>query len=701
MKNVSYIARIILSMAVVMVSSWGSVGSAEDIFGFGGPVRDPSFGIDAVTNGNPARVNPNGFPGGFNPSSGIRGGGLFSGAPTFGRSRDSLFNLGGLLINGKFDLTFGFPQDVANASRLSNPNPQLVNQALKNRTVLIRDPNSGLVVREAVLANDGRILSRPTDAFGNPVSPFFSNNGLDTEAARQAAKFFLANNNLGSFNKLADQLQGNVDLGEFIAAENLARRELGSGLNAGVLRIQCAKDYQGQPMDLLAGKVNTKAEPKINEAYNKMSWAQRCMSLMSYTLNTVVDPFRPPVFPSQFSIDPRSGVLTVTGLLNSFSRRALAVLFSRSDNTDLCNSDPFVENPIWSEEDVLRQALNPKIYNDVKGLDPDDVNRNIFLTTGANMALPRQLQGAFGAALGVNASVLKDLAFIDNRQSGVATSGQSREIRVLGGNNPLYITLDTNDDKSGTTGLGSQNVRQTGPHNLGFGQSEGFLGDPLGLGRDYLNSFLAAAPDENGKMKRAEEAPATAAHTKTKAVVVNQCISCHTDGPNIISGLGGPYTPVNVHNANGITNLSPAFSIARYKFQRFLGMINAAVPNPEKPGSLLALPTDAYTRANLPRSQEYVSLSMGYPPSAISDLLRRDPRFSSILQVDGEGNIDSKNLSSGAKCAIKRALGDPRRQNQQPPALAQAGPGPGQGGPGAGPGAPPGLRPARSLAHAN
>ncbi len=664
MKYVYHIGLVPAVIAFTM--TFGNFAFAE--FGF-----SSQPGLQSITNGNRGNVNLNGFPGGVNRGSRLQSGNI-SNRALFGRSSNQLFNLGGLAINGNFDLSFGFPQDVANASRLSAPNPQLVNPNLKNRTVLIRDPNSGLVVREAVLANDGRILSRPTDAFGNPLVGFFSNDAIDKEGLGQAAKFFLESNNLGSFNKLADQLQGNVDLGEFIAAENLARRELGGALNAGVLRVQCAKDYQGKPMDLLAGRVNQSKDLETNASYNSMDWAKRCQALMAYTLNTVVDPFRPPVFPSQFKIDPATGVMTVTGLLNSFSRRALSVMFARSDNTDLCNADPFVENPIWSTEDVVRQALNPKIYNNVKGLDPDDVNRNIFLTTGANMAIPRQLQGVIGARLGVNASTLKDLVFIDNRQSGVATSGQSREIRVLGGPNPLYITLDTNSDKSGKTGLGSQEVRQTGPHNLGFGQSEGFLGDPLGLGRDYLNGFLAAAPDENGKMKRAEEAPATAAHTKTKAVVVNQCISCHTDGPNLIGGKS-VYTPVNVHNANGITNLSPALSIARAKFQRFLGMVGAAVPDAKKPTSLLPLPTDALTRANLPRSQEFVSLSMGYQPGALGDLLKRDPRFNSILQVNSEGNIDPLNLSAGAKCAVKKALGDPRRPAATPArALAQAGP---------------------------
>src|SRR5262249_26071955 len=89
-----------------------------------------------------------------------------SGQNLFGRSSNQLFQLGGLLINDKFDLTFGFPQPVPNSSRLRVPNPQLVNQNLKDRTVLVADPKSGIVNREYTVDNAGRILERETDPFG-------------------------------------------------------------------------------------------------------------------------------------------------------------------------------------------------------------------------------------------------------------------------------------------------------------------------------------------------------------------------------------------------------------------------------------------------------------------------------------------------------------------------------------------------------
>lgn len=592
----------------------------------------------------------------------------------FGRSVNNLFNFGGQFFNtGNFNLTLGLPQDQANFSRLAQPNIFRSNQE-PDRRILIKDPRSGFVVREARLNDFGFLESRPTDAFGRPLFNFFQLGGLDTEAQRQAERFFLENEKLGDFNNIQQLFNGQVNFRDAFAANALAARSLGPGLTAGVVQIRCNKnDAYGRPTDLLAGVVNNTeaaSAKEIDPAYLKMDWIDRCVKLMSYSLNHVIDPFHPPMNLTRDMVDPNTGILTVRNLRRHFNLRDLSIIFNRNDNTDLCNSDPFVANPIWSTEGVVRNVLDPKKYNLVKGWDKQDVNRNFFLTAGVNLAVPRQLLGRVGAPM-------TDHFFIDNfAKSGVATSDQSREIMAFnGGNVQFFGTFDTNSDKSGVQ-IAAQNNKQTGRNNQAYQQGEFYMVDQYGR----THWALSAAPNDKGEFALAEEAPASAAHAG-KAVTTGQCIMCHTDGPAIFTKKGGPYNMVNINGTSGIQNLSANFSGARTKYQGFLQQTNSLVWSEKNPGSALPMPTDALKRANMPKTVAYVGGMLGYPPGVLEDLLRRDGRVAQGLGVDGDGNINSLLLEGGGKCLVKKTLGDPRRywQAQAPAALASTtGQGPGQ-----------------------
>jgi hypothetical protein len=177
-----------------------------------------------------------------------------------------------------------------------------------------------------------------------------------------------------------------------------------------------------------------------------------------------------------------------------------------------------------------------------------------------------------------------------------------------------------------------------------------------------MHTVLNAAPDEKGKFKVATEAPATAAHGKQAVTSGFGCMACHfSDGIALFTGKGGPYTKTPVAGTTGIEQAQGPLTQIRGKWLQFLQMTGNFVADAKKPGSALPIPWDAWINAEKPKSQAYVSTRLGYPPDAISNLLRARPEYFALLQADKDGNLSSDNLEAGGNCLIKRVLGNPKR----------------------------------------
>jgi mono/diheme cytochrome c family protein len=500
------------------------------------------------------------------------------------------------------------------------------------------------VDRRTILLNTGEYVTQVADAFCNGRSGFFRG-GLTSDQAREVEANFLKDENLGSNNKLADIIGGRVNVNDLVAVNRLAARSVGPDLARGILRVDCRRG------DLLGTKVNdTDTEPRPE--YLALNWKDRCAKLMSFALNAVVDNFHPPLTVTANMVGD-DGILTVRNLQRNFSLRDLSVLFSRTENPEICNFDRPGYNPPWTPEGVLNQTMTPRIVNIVKGIDPDDVNRNFFTFAGVNRALPSALDGQFGAKK-------YDNLFINGKDSGVTTSKQSRQLETYFNRGiTLATTSDTNSDQD-LVGTRAQNAKQSGSRNLAYAQGESWIQDQFGR----MTWVLHSAPDaDNGQMKRADEAPASAA-SAGKAVAVGQCIQCHPNGPAIFDNSSDDphnkrsYDVVALGGANRVTTMSPVLTNARYKYQSFLMNTNSWVGDSKKVGSARPISWDAFKKAQTPKSPEWLSTSMGYPPGAIAGLLQRDPKWYGMLEVDKNGNIQPQNWQT-AQCAVRKALGRP------------------------------------------
>jgi hypothetical protein len=569
----------------------------------------------------------------------------------FGRSAANNFLTAGRA--GSLDLTFGFPQDLTSTQYLAKRRGSNVSP----REVCVKGRN-GVVNRRVILLSTGDYVSQAADAFCNGISGFFRG-GLSSDQAREVEANFLQDENLGSNNKLADIIGGRVNVNDLIAVNRLAARAMGPDLARGTLRVDCRKG------DLLATKVNdSDSEPRPE--YLALGWKDRCAKLMSAALNTVVDSFHPPLKITADMVG-NDGILTVRNLQRNFSLRDLSVLFARADNPEICNFDRPGFSPPWTPEGVLRQTMTPRIVNIVKGIDPDDVNRNFFTFAGVNRTLPTAVDGKVGARM-------YDNIFVAGKDSGVTTSKQSRQLQTYFNQGvTLATTSDTNSDQD-LVKKRAQTALQSGSRNLAYAQGETWYQDQFGR----MTWVLHSSPDpDNGQMKRADEAPASAAHAG-KAVVVGQCIQCHPNGPAIFDNTSDDpnnhrtYDVVALGGASRITNLSPVLSNARYKYQRFLMASNSWVEDSKKAGSARPIPWDAFKKAETPKSPEWLSRSMGYPPGAIAGLLQRDPKWYSLLEVDKNGNIQPQNWQT-AQCAVRKALGRPGANT--PPSQLATGPG--------------------------
>lgn len=584
------------------------------------------------------------FRNGFNFGAGI------TGSSAIGRqSFPGLFNQ-----QGNLDLTGNTPQTIANFSRVLAANNQNVGNAQElNLRGFVSDPNSGFAVQQFRLEPfTGLFQSRPADAFGNRAGNF-NFGGLDNEALRQASKFTLENLTAVTVNNLEKRLRGfnNQEAFEVLGALNLARQELGPNLSRGTLSVQC--------QDILKTAVNDKEGSNLDPAYADVSSEDLCIATASAALNHL-KPFGKPIVRVDKSM-LRNGVLTIPNLLNTFSIPALGVLLKKSDNSNICNFERSAQNPAWTLADLVSQAMNPKIYNLVKGYDVADMNRNLFLETGVNLALPRQFMGALGAGAGLFASNLTDIAFIDGRESGVAKSNENREVRAwANGVGRVFFTFDTNAEKSGVQ-LASQNVRQTGRNNLGWGQGEGYRQDSTGS----IDWFLTAAPDKDGKMAVADEVPATAAHTNgakgpgmmSSAILAGQCIQCHTRG-NMLVGKPAPYTNLNVRNTNGVPALSANFTNAMAQYENYKMLTKQYIPDGK--GASKEVLWDTYQKIKQPYSIDYAANQLGMSGNQLRQMMVQDPNLPLKLQLTKDGNLDSTNWIGGGKCAVKFAMGNRR-----------------------------------------
>jgi len=610
----------------------------------------------------------NGFNG-LNRGSGING---FNGLNGVQNNFNGLFN-----AQGNLDFTANIPQSLPNFSRVQAVNNLNVGNIQEiNTRAFVNDPNSGLAAQQ-VRINPFRNLFDPTaevlesrsaNALGNRAGNFLAG-GIDNAAKKEAEKFLLESLVGKTVNNVEKRLKGfnNQEVFEIASAVALSKQVLGPDLARGVGKIQCE--------DIMMTAVNNEEGATVDKAYANLSPEDRCVALASQALNHL-KPFGKPIVQVNASMI-RNGILTIPNLLNTFSLPALAVIFKKGDNTNICNFEQAPGNPVWSLSDLVTQVMNPQVYNLAKGYDLQDVNRNLFLETGVNLALPRQFMGALGVQAGLFASNATDIGFINGRESGVGKSGLTREIRAWANNaGRAFFTFDPNGERSGVQ-LASQSIIQTGKNNLGFGQGEGYRVDPFGS----FDWFLTAAPDADGKIAVANEVPASAAHTSailagSTSVVISagQCIQCHLRGTKTNSG-DGVYTPLNIAGTNGVGGLSANFSNAMAQYENFKKLTRSYIPDPEKGGSKDIL-WDAYQKIKMPKSIDYAANQLGLSGDQLRGMMNQDPSLAVKLQLNEKGNIDTPAWLGGGKCGVKFALSGKRGGNIASGALAStAGPG--------------------------
>lgn len=603
-------------------------------------------------------------------------------AEVFGRSQAQLRNLGAVLNNGVLDFSFGIPPDQPNFSRLST-NRTVFPAAQANeadRRIDGRDSNSGFVVRNLRIFNDGLVRARFADGFGNAQTNFSAFTPIDTELKRQAEKFFIDNVKLGKPNDKFAVLEASFDntgnklrnlIADRFAANNLAMRSLSQKQRQGIGEFQCQMDgANGQPLDLLAGTMNSK-DKEIAE-YKRMKWEDRCVAMVSAALNSLVPPDKPPIEVNRSMVNSQTGRITIPNLGRSFTARQLASLLAKQDNTQqLCNSDNPGADPVPSVEFLVKQANTPGVYNSV--LWDQDMNRSLLAYTGVNMLVPSQLRGNFGRVFET---------YIDNKDSKVATSGggQGRKIEVYQrGDTVMRITLDTNSAQNGVKNA-SQNPQQAGRNNLGFAQSEGFIdkfSDYKGMKIMRVYNFLAAAPavdakDNTVKMLTANEAPASAAHTGDSEVNSTTCTRCHSQGPMLPEG---EFTNVAVKNTYTNQILPPVFSQERQGYENYLKATNQYVvadKDPKNPSNFQKYRPvlwDAGRKADLARSPGMTAVMMGFNPGEVEGLLGQN----NIRQgLDKEGNFTASWLRGGGACLIRNAVNAGRQARRGQPAAPNA-----------------------------